>query len=55
MLKKAEILLSQFKSVFTKEVFVNKTVNEHLDQIKFDVKGVEKLLSSIKPQKAKRT
>ena len=55
--KKAEILLKQFQSVFTKDDSaemppVNKTVEENIPPIKIDKEGVEKLLSKIKPHKA---
>ena len=58
-LKKAEILLNQFKSVFTTDnskelppVNPNSTLCSPLEHIKIDSKGVEKLLNNIKPHKA---
>ena len=55
--KKAETLLNQFKSVFTKDESdelppVNLKINDSLSSIKIDVKGVEKLLLDINPSKA---
>ena len=55
--KKAEILLKQFKSVFTidntsKMPTVNKYIKDSITSIKIDKDGVEKLLSKIKPHKA---
>ena len=55
--KKAEILLNQFSSVFTKTVSlimppVSLYINDSLENIKVEVKGVENLLSKIQPHKA---
>ena len=56
---KAEILLNQFKSVFTKNDSdskdlpqVGKRVTESASEIKVDQSGVEKLLAKIQPHKA---
>ena len=55
---KAEILLRQFSSVFTKTVSlimppVSLFIHEPLEQIQVETKGVEKLLHKIQPHKAK--
>ena len=55
--KKAEVLLDQFRSVFTKNDSdnlppVKLRIKDSLSQIKIETKGVEKLLSNIKPSKA---
>ena len=55
--KKAETLLNQFKSVFTKSDSdelppVKLKIKDTLSKIKVESKGVEKLLSDIKPNKA---
>ena len=54
---KAEILLQQFSSVFTKKMtgpmpIVQKQVEESLENMKIDKKGVQKLLQNINPSKA---
>ena len=54
---KAEILLQQFSSVFTKKMtgpmpIVQKQVEECLENMKIDKKGVQKLLQNINPSKA---
>ena len=55
--KKAEALLDQFKSVFTRNDSdelppVSLQIKDSLSNIKIETKGVEKLLSDIKPSKA---
>ena len=55
--KKAEILLQQFQSVFSKDTSntmpdVKNIVKDSITSLKVDSKGTEKLLSDIKPHKA---
>ena len=55
--KKAEILLNQFKSVFTKDTSntmpdVKKVIQDSITSLKVTSKGVENLLSDIKSHKA---